>query len=123
MQEGLLSLMQMAKTSGALARHHSAGLPAVVVDTDPSMGGVTASWGSLGDLLIAEPGALLGFAGLRVAQQATTAKAPPNFQTAEFHLVAGHLDRVVVRRELKETIARYLAFCGARRVPGEDDGS
>lgn len=113
MQEGLLSLMQMAKTSAALANHHRAGLLTVVVLTDPTMGGVTASWGSLGDVILAEPGAMIGFAGLRVSQQANVQKVPADFQTAEFHLAHGQIDRIVPRKELRETIGRLFRFAGA----------
>lgn len=119
MHEGLLALMQMAKTSGALARHHDAGLLTVVLLTDPTMGGVTASWGSLGDMILAEPGAMIGFAGLRVAQQANVGKVPANFQTAEFHREHGQIDRVVPRKELKETLARIFQFAGAPVQAGE----
>jgi len=113
MQEGILSLMQMAKTSAALANHHRAGLLALVVLTDPTMGGVTASWGSLGDIILAEPGAMVGFAGLRVSQNAGVQKVPADFQTSEFHLAHGQIDRVVLRKDLRETIGRLLRFAGA----------
>ncbi len=113
MHEGLLSLMQMAKTSGALARHAAAGLLTVVLLTDPSMGGVTASWGTLGDVILAEPGAMIGFAGLRVSQQAQVNKVPSDFQTAEFQLNHGQIDRVVPRKELKATLASLLQFAGS----------
>lgn len=118
MQEGLLSLMQMAKTAGALARHHDRGLLAIVVLTDPSMAGVLASWGSLGDVILAEPGAMIGFTGQRVAAQAGVMKMPADFQTAEFQLKHGQVDRVCPRRELRETISKILAFAGgAAAVP------
>lgn len=122
MHEGLLSLMQMVKTSGAIARHHQAGLVLVVVLTDPSMAGVLASWGSLGDVILAEPGAMIGFVGQRVAQQAGVgAKLPVDFQTAEFQLKQGQVDRICHRKELKETIARVLAFAGgAAAVPAAE---
>jgi acetyl-CoA carboxylase carboxyl transferase subunit beta len=113
MHEGLLSLMQMAKTSGAIARQHAAGLPTVIVLTDPTMGGVTASWGMLGDFHVAEPGAMIGFAGLRVSKQANVSKVPSDFQTAEFQQSRGQIDRVVPRKDLKETIALLLRFAGA----------
>jgi acetyl-CoA carboxylase carboxyl transferase subunit beta len=112
MQEGLLSLMQMARTSGALARHSDAGLLALVLLTDPTMGGVTASWGSLGDIILAEPGAMIGFAGQRVSKQAQVAKVPADFQTAEFHLKHGQIDRIVPRRELRDMISLLLQFSG-----------
>ena len=114
MQEGLLSLMQMAKTSAALARHHRLELMAVVVLTDPSMAGVLASWGSLGDVILTEPGAMIGFAGQRVTQQAGLHKVPSDFQTAEFQLKHGQIDRICPRRELKETIGEILAFGNSR---------
>ncbi|MBI3912433.1 MAG: acetyl-CoA carboxylase carboxyl transferase subunit beta [Armatimonadetes bacterium] len=110
MQEGLLSLMQMPKTSAALARHHAARRLAIVILTDPSMGGVQASWGSLGDVILAEPGARVAFAGPRVAQQAGVQKPPPDYQTAEFCFRHGQLDRVCPRRELRDTVARLLRF-------------
>ena len=113
MHEGLLSLMQMAKTSGALARHHDHGLASVVILTDPTMGGVTASWGTLGDFILAEPGAMIGFAGLRVSKQAQVSKVPADFQTAEFQRAHGHIDRIVPRAELRDTLIRLLEFVGA----------
>jgi len=113
MQEGLLSLMQMAKTSGALARHHAAGLLTLVVLTDPSMAGVLASWGSLGDFILAEPGAMIGFVGQRVSQQAQVTKVPEGFQTAEYQLARGQIDGVVARRDLRDTLVRLVAFAGA----------
>jgi acetyl-CoA carboxylase carboxyl transferase subunit beta len=113
MHEGLLSLMQMAKTSGALARLHQAGLIAIVLLTDPSMAGVMASWGSLGDITLAEPGAMIGFTGQRVSQQAQVTKPPADFQTAEFQLKHGMVDKVVPRKDLKETIGKLLLFSGA----------
>jgi acetyl-CoA carboxylase carboxyl transferase subunit beta len=116
MQEGLLSLMQMAKTSGAMARHHRLGLLAIVVLTDPSMAGVLASWGSLGDVVLAEPGAMIGFAGQRVSQQAGVHKVPTDFQSSEFQLKHGQIDRICPRRELRETIGKVLSF-GARTAP------
>lgn len=110
MQEGLLSLMQMAKTSGACARMMDAGLPYVTVFTDPTMAGVHASYASTGDIIISEPGALVGFAGQRVAAQAQVTKAPANFQKAEFQLEHGMLDMIVHRREMKDTLAKIIRF-------------
>lgn len=110
MHEGVLSLMQMAKTAGALARQHAAGLITVVILTDPSMAGVLASWASLGDFILAEPGAMIGFTGQRVSRQAGVTKVPANFQTAEFQLEHGHLDAVVHRRDLRDTLHMLLAF-------------
>lgn len=112
MQEGLLSLMQMPKTSGAIARHHRSGYLTIVILTDPSMAGVLASWGSLGDVILAEPAAMIGFVGQRVSQQAGVSKMPSDFQTAESQLKHGQIDRICQRRELRETIGRVLAFSG-----------
>ena len=110
MQEGLLSLMQMAKTSAALARLKQAGLLGIVLLTDPTMGGVFASWASLGDILIAEPGAMIGFAGQRVSQQTSVMKPPADFQRAEYQFQHGMIDLVCPRKELRETILRLLQF-------------
>lgn len=117
MEEGLLSLMQMAKTSGAIARHHAAGLLTIVLLTDMSLAGIMASWGSLGDVILAEPGAKIGFVGERVSQQAHLGKAPSDFHTAEFQLRCGQIDAVVPRRELRDTIANLLRFAGAPAAP------
>ncbi len=108
MQEGVLSLMQMAKISAALARLRAARLPYVSVLTDPTTGGVTASFAMLGDLNIAEPGALIGFAGPRVIEQTIRQSLPEGFQRSEFLLEHGFLDLVVHRSEMKETLARCL---------------
>jgi acetyl-CoA carboxylase carboxyl transferase subunit beta len=110
MMEGALSLMQMAKVSAALARLDRAGLPYIAVLTDPTTGGVTASFAMLGDLNIAEPRALIGFAGPRVIEQTIRQKLPEGFQRSEFLLEHGMIDMVVDRRELKATIARALRF-------------
>jgi len=108
MQEGILSLMQMAKISAALARLAAAGLPFISILTDPTTGGVTASFAMLGDLNIAEPGALIGFAGPRVIEQTIRQKLPEGFQRSEFLLDHGMLDMVVDRRELKKALVRTL---------------
>jgi acetyl-CoA carboxylase carboxyl transferase subunit beta len=108
MQEGILSLMQMAKISAALARLRDAGLPYLSILTDPTTGGVTASFAMLGDLNIAEPGALIGFAGPRVIEQTIRQSLPEGFQTSEFLLEKGFLDLIVKRPEMKETVARCL---------------
>jgi acetyl-CoA carboxylase carboxyl transferase subunit beta len=108
MQEGVLSLMQMGKISSALARLRRAGLPYLSILTDPTTGGVTASFAMLGDLNIAEPGALIGFAGPRVIQQTIGQELPEGFQRSEFLLQHGFLDLVVDRTELKATVARAL---------------
>jgi acetyl-CoA carboxylase carboxyl transferase subunit beta len=110
MMEGVLSLMQLAKISAALARLDEARVPYVSVLTDPTTGGVTASFAMLGDLNIAEPGALIGFAGPRVIEQTIRQKLPPGFQRSEFLLEHGMLDAVVHRKEMKAYIARALEF-------------
>ncbi|MFN8636725.1 MAG: acetyl-CoA carboxylase, carboxyltransferase subunit beta [Chloroflexota bacterium] len=108
MHEGIYSLMQMAKTSAALARLSDAGVPFICLLTDPTTGGVTASFAGLGDVMIAEPGALVGFAGPRVIEQITKQKLPPGTQRAEFQLEHGMIDVVVHRRDLRMTIGRLL---------------
>jgi acetyl-CoA carboxylase carboxyl transferase subunit beta len=110
MMEGMVSLMQLAKVSAALARLDEAHLPYISVLTDPTTGGVTASYAMLGDLNIAEPGALIGFAGPRVIEQTIRQKLPEGFQTAEFLLEHGFLDAVVSRQEMKPYISRALDF-------------
>jgi acetyl-CoA carboxylase carboxyl transferase subunit beta len=110
MMEGILSLMQMAKVSAALARLDRAGLPYISVLTDPTTGGVTASFAMLGDVNLAEPKALIGFAGPRVIEQTIRQKLPDGFQRSEFLLAHGMLDLIVDRREMKGTIARLLRF-------------
>ena len=116
MMEGALSLMQMAKICGALARLDRQKLPFISVLTDPTTGGVTASFAMLGDLNIAEPKALIGFAGPRVIEQTIRQKLPEGFQRSEFLLEKGMLDLVVDRREMKATIANALRFMGAGRA-------
>jgi acetyl-CoA carboxylase carboxyl transferase subunit beta len=113
MMEGVASLMQMAKISAALARLDDAGLPYISVLTDPTTGGVTASYAMLGDLNIAEPGALIGFAGPRVIEQTIRQKLPEGFQRSEFLLEHGMLDAVVHRKELKPYLSRALTFMTA----------
>jgi acetyl-CoA carboxylase carboxyl transferase subunit beta len=113
MMEGVVSLMQLAKISAALARLDEARIPYISVLTDPTTGGVTASFAMLGDLNIAEPGALIGFAGPRVIEQTIRQKLPPGFQRSEFLLEHGMLDAVVHRKELKAYIARALDFMTA----------
>jgi acetyl-CoA carboxylase carboxyl transferase subunit beta len=112
MQEGALSLMQMAKISAALAILHEAKLPYISLLTNPTTGGVTASFAMLGDLNIAEPGALIGFAGARVIEQTIREKLPKGFQRAEFLLEHGMLDAVVDRRELRAFLTDVLKFMG-----------
>jgi acetyl-CoA carboxylase carboxyl transferase subunit beta len=108
MHEGIFSLMQMAKTSAALARLGDARVPFICLLTDPTTGGVTASFAGLGDVMLAEPGALVGFAGPRVIEQITKQKMPPGTQRAEFQLEHGMIDKVVQRRDLRPTLARLL---------------
>ncbi len=108
MQEGIYSLMQMAKTSAVLARLHEAGLPYIAVLTDPTTGGVTASHAMLGDVNLAEPGALIGFAGPRVIEETIRQELPEGFQRSEFLLEHGMIDRIVDRRALKATVATLL---------------
>jgi len=110
MQESLLSLMQMAKTNAMLTRLSAAGLPFISVLTDPTMGGVSASFAFMGDVVIAEPKALIGFAGPRVIEQTVREKLPEGFQRAEFLLQKGAIDMVIDRRQLREEIARLLAL-------------
>jgi len=117
MQEGLFSLMQMAKTSAALGRMSDRGLPFVSVLTDPTMGGVSASIGMLGDVNVAEPNALIGFAGPRVIEQTVNEKLPEGFQSSEFLLEHGVVDFIIDRREMRERIANVLAMMTRQPAP------
>ncbi len=110
MQEGCMSLMQMAKTSGALAYHAQHRVPYISVLTNNSYGGVMASYAALGDLIVAEPEAMIGFAGPRVIKDTTHAELPPGFQTSEFLLEHGLIDSIVPRKDLKERLVKYLEF-------------
>ena len=110
MQESVLSLMQMAKTSAALSRLHEKGLPYISILTNPTTGGVTASFASLGDIIIAEPDALIGFAGPRVVEQTIRQKLPPGAQKSEFLLEKGMIDCIVNRHQLKEKLSFFLEF-------------
>jgi len=110
MYEGMFSLMQMAKTSGALAKLGAAGLPFISVLTNPTMAGVMASYASLGDMILAEPKAMIGFAGARVIRETTQQELPKGFQTAEFLHEHGLIDMIVSRFEMKETLARLLQY-------------
>ena len=110
MQESMFSLMQMAKTTAAVDRLNSAGLPYISVLTDPTMGGVTASLAMLGDIIVAEPKALIGFAGRRVVEQTVRESLPDDFQRAEFHLEHGALDMVIDRRKMRESIHSLLTI-------------
>ena len=108
MQEGIVSLMQMAKVSGAVKRHSNGGNLYVTVLTDPTTGGVTASFAMQGDILLAEPKALIGFAGRRVVEQTTKSTLPDNFQSAEFLLEHGFIDQIIPREDLRDTIVNIL---------------
>jgi acetyl-CoA carboxylase carboxyl transferase subunit beta len=114
MQEGVLSLMQMAKTSAALGRLREAGLPYISVLLHPTTGGVAASFAMLGDVIIAEPKALIGFAGARVIQNTIRQRLPPGFQRAEFLMDHGFLDKIVSRREMRGTLAQLLRLLGPK---------
>ena len=126
MQEGITSLMQMSKTSAALKKHSDAGLLYISVLTEPTTGGVTASFAMLGDVILAEPGALIGFAGPRVIEQTIRQKLPKGFQRAEFLLEHGFVDEIVERENLKRTLTKLLKLHGGKRktegtdLPGSD---
>jgi acetyl-CoA carboxylase carboxyl transferase subunit beta len=122
MMEGILSLMQMAKTSVLLAQLHEAGVPYISVLTDPTTGGVTASYAMLGDVHLAEPGALIGFAGPRVIEQTIKQELPEGFQRSEFLLEHGMIDVIVDRRELKPTLAQLLRHMLGQPAPVEANG-
>jgi acetyl-CoA carboxylase carboxyl transferase subunit beta len=115
MYEGMFSLMQMAKTCGALAYHGQAKLPFISVLTDPTMAGVMASFATVGDLIIAEPGAMIGFAGPRVIKDTTQAELPPGFQTAEFLVDHGLIDAIISRKEMKAQLIEYMNFLSVGR--------
>jgi len=117
MQEGIYSLMQMAKTSSALRKLHDHRLPYISILTDPTTGGVSASFAMLGDIILAEPGALIGFAGPRVIEQTIQQKLPDGFQKSEFLLDHGLIDNVVHRRDLKETLDKLLTLLGNKPAP------
>ena len=110
MQEGIISLMQMAKTTAALTKLDEAGLLYISVLTDPTYGGVTASFASLGDIILAEPGAMIGFAGQRVIEQTIKEALPEGFQTAEFLLEHGFIDKIVERKDLKDTLYKLIQY-------------
>ena len=116
MQEALISLMQMAKTSAKLSLFSQEGGLYISVLTDPTTGGVTASYAMLGDIILAEPGALIGFAGARVIKQTIGQELPEGFQRAEFLLEKGFVDHIVHRKDLKETLAHLLGFFGYERA-------
>ena len=121
MQEGTLSLMQMAKISAALALLDEARLPFISILTDPTTGGVTASFAMLGDIIIAEPKALIGFAGPRVIEQTIRQKLPKDFQRSEFLLEHGMLDAIVDRRELRQYIIKLLSFMVNPAIEREEE--
>jgi acetyl-CoA carboxylase carboxyl transferase subunit beta len=110
MQEGTLSLMQMAKTCGALSRHSNARLPYLSILTHPTTGGVTASFATIGDINLAEPRCMIGFAGPRVVKETTHQNLPPGFQTAEFVLAHGLIDSIVKRRHLRDRLVQLLGY-------------
>jgi acetyl-CoA carboxylase carboxyl transferase subunit beta len=110
MQEGMLSLMQMAKTCGALALHSEAKLPYISIFTHPTTGGVTASYATIGDINVAEPKCMIGFAGPRVVKETTHQDLPPGFQTAEFMLDHGLIDAIIQRRDLRRKLSQYLDY-------------
>ncbi|CDC06918.1 acetyl-coenzyme A carboxylase carboxyl transferase subunit beta [Clostridium sp. CAG:343] len=110
MQEGIISLMQMAKTTSAIAKLNEAGLLYISVLTDPTYGGVTASFASIADIVLAEPGAMIGFAGKRVIRQTIGESLPEGFQTAEFLLEHGFIDKIVERKDLKDILYRIIKF-------------
>ena len=114
MYEGMFSLMQMAKTSQALAKHHEAGLLFISVLTNPTMAGIMASFASLGDLIVAEPRALIGFTGPRVIEQTIRQKLPLGFQTSEFLLEHGMIDKIIHRRQLKSFLSQFTGFFHAQ---------
>jgi acetyl-CoA carboxylase carboxyl transferase subunit beta len=119
MQEGVLSLMQMAKTSAAIAALQAAAIPFITILTDPTTGGVSASFAMQGDVILAEPGAVIGFAGQRVIKQTIGQDLPDGFQTAEFLLEHGQVDDVIPRGSLRETVARLLRHMQGQRAPQE----
>jgi acetyl-CoA carboxylase carboxyl transferase subunit beta len=111
MQEGILSLMQMAKVSAALARYHDAGGLYVSILTNPTMGGVAASWAFQGDITLAEPKAMIGFAGARTIKNTIRLELPDGFQTSEFLLKHGFIDRIVHRKDIRTEVARIIDYC------------
>lgn len=120
MQEGMLSLMQMARTSAAVRLVNEAGLPYITILTDPTTAGVAASFASLGDVILAEPRAIIGFSGARVIEQTIRQKLPEGFQTSEFYLSKGFIDRVVHRNELRSTLSNILCLLGGGHHEGKE---
>ncbi|MBI1334248.1 MAG: acetyl-CoA carboxylase carboxyltransferase subunit beta [Armatimonadetes bacterium] len=119
MQEGILSLMQMAKTTAAVQQCREAGVPYISVFTDPTMAGVLASYASVADVIVAEPKSLVGFAGARVAKQAGVSKVPDDFQTAEFCLKHGMIDAIVARKDMRNTLGSLVKTLGGHLVGGK----
>jgi len=117
MYEGMCSLLQMAKTCGALAYHAKRRLPFISVLTNPTTAGVMASFATIGDLIVAEPGAMIGFAGPRVIKDTTQTELPAGFQTAEFLLAHGLIDAIIPRQEMKDQLSCYLEFLSERPNP------
>jgi acetyl-CoA carboxylase carboxyl transferase subunit beta len=123
MQEGMLSLMQMARTSAAVRRVNEAGLPYITILTDPTTAGVAASYASLGDVVLAEPKAIIGFSGARVIEQTIRQKLPPGFQTSEFYLEKGFIDQVVHRSEMRSSLSNILGMlCASLDAEKKADG-
>ena len=116
MQEGIVSLMQMAKTSGAVAKHNEAGQLYITVLTDPTTGGVTASFASLGDIIIAEPKVLVGFAGRRVIEGTIKQRLPDDFQLAEFLLDKGFVDMIVERKRMRSVLSHLMTLHGYKKI-------
>ncbi len=123
MQEGMLSLMQMARTSAAVRLVNEAGLPYITVLTDPTTAGVAASFASLGDVILAEPKAIIGFSGARVIEQTIRQKLPEGFQTSEFYLEKGFIDKVVSRHEIRSTLSRILGMLTGSTLGGQEEQS
>ncbi|MCE1246499.1 MAG: acetyl-CoA carboxylase, carboxyltransferase subunit beta [Firmicutes bacterium] len=120
MQEGVFSLMQLVKTNAAINRLGEAGVPYIVIMTDPTTAGVAASFAAIGDVILAEPGAIIGFSGRRVIEQTIRQKLPPDFQSAEFYQKHGFIDKVVHRRMMKKTLVRILNFFNPKAKKTED---
>lgn len=120
MQEGVFSLMQLVKTNAAVLRLGEAGAPYIVIMTDPTTAGVAASFASIGDIILAEPGAIIGFSGRRVIEQTIRQKLPADFQSSEFYLKHGFIDRVIPRRSLKKALERILSFYYPENSAGEE---
>jgi acetyl-CoA carboxylase carboxyl transferase subunit beta len=116
MHEGIISLMQMAKTCAGVARLNKANIPYISVLTDPTFGGVSASYATVGDINIAEPGAMIGFAGRRVIEQTIKQKLPADFQTSEYLLEHGFLDSIVNRADMKDYLHKVLLYCSRKKA-------